>query len=418
MAKIPFIQFDWRRSVARSAELSTKNRYFEQNPSLNDDLSSLLARPGLRKAIEVGDGPIRHLYSAPGAFNDSLFAVSGRYLYQVYNNGASTQIGQIGTNVLSAVSMAATGTLGDVPNYLYIADGGILWCYTEDGFSRGQLTTSGGIANTDTVTIGTTYYQFTSGSVDTGTPNGTVGTPWLVALGSNDADAIENLAQAINATGTAGTQYSTALVANPDANAFNWTGTVLYVRANEPGTVGDSIATAETGASLSWASATLADGGTASLVQVPLPDSLGCISVAHINGYVVVVPAQDQGVNGRFYWINPGENTIDPLDFATAERSPDAILQVKVFSDQVLFLGQDTTETWITTGNPDAPFQRFEGVLFDRGIWEGTAVQIKESIVVVDKNGAVLQIGGGIKPISNPAIEERIRKAIQIEEAS
>jgi hypothetical protein len=114
---------------------------------------------------------------------------------------------------------------------------------------------------------------------------------------------------------------------------------------------------------------------------------------------------------------NPGENEIFPLDFATAERSPDKLHQVVVFSDMFWLCGEKTTEPWITTGDPTTPMQRYRSILFDRGSWEGTAIQVKDSLIVIDQDGAVFQIKGGLNRISTPQIEERIRRAIQIEES-
>jgi hypothetical protein len=150
---------------------------------------------------------------------------------------------------------------------------------------------------------------------------------------------------------------------------------------------------------------------------VETPDNVGVIGLAYIASYVVVVPAQGQNINGRFYWIAPGETTIDPLDFATAERAPDPISGVVVFGDQFWLPGSNTTEPWYFTGNIDQPVLRMQGVVFDRGAWEGTAVQVKDSMIIVDNEGAVFQIQGGAKRISRPDVEERIREAIQYQAA-
>jgi hypothetical protein len=56
--------------------------------------------------------------------------------------------------------------------------------------------------------------------------------------------------------------------------------------------------------------------------------------------------------------------------------------------------------------------QRFQGILFDRGAWEGTAVKVRDSMMVVDEEGGVFVISNGQRRVSNPAIEERIRRAI------
>lgn len=417
---IPLGKADWRRRVAREASAPLKNRFFEANPLLSPENFALLARPGTRRALQVGIGPIRGTYSAPGAFDESLFAVSGDALYQITSANASTLIGTVGSGLGSSVSMAATGTIGEgttaVPNYLFICDGGVLWCYAEDGFSIGVLTITGVIANTETVTIDTTVYKFTSGSVDTGTPAGTALNPWLVKVGATAALSLQNLFWAISlGGGTPGTDYSTVTVQHATVNADSVSATTLRVRAQASGTLGSSIATTETLANGTWGGATLSGGGSPLLFQVNLPNDLGAIGVAHINGYITVIPVQNVGYNGRFYWIQPGETVIDALDFATAERSPDAILQAKVFSDQLMLMGQNTTENWITSGDADAPFQRFQGILFDRGVWEGTAVQVKESVILVDNEGQVMQIAGGVKVISDPSIEERIRRAIKLD---
>lgn len=419
MANIQVARTSYKRVVAREPLLPLKNRFFEANPVLNasDDFPSLISRPVLKKFVELGTGQIRKIFSEPGAFDDDAFVVSGTQLYRLdRQTGTGSLIGSLGTNILGDVSMAATASIGDppdnVPEFLFIADGGVLWVYTENGSAFGQLQASGAIANGDVVRIDAVYYQWTTGSVDTGTPAGTLANPWLVARGAGNAEAITALAKAINGTGIPGTDYSTALTTHPTVTAYSYAANDLFVAAKAVGVAGNSIVTTETGANLAWGAGTLQNGGTASLRQVAMPNDVGAISVAHINSYVIVVPAQGEGINGRFYWIDPGEIVVDPLDFATAERSPDAINQVIVFSDRYWLLGQSTTEPWIVTGDPAAPMQRFSGVLYDRGTWEGTGVKVKDSLVLVDEDGAVFQVGGGLNRLSRPDIEERIRKAI------
>ena len=149
------------------------------------------------------------------------------------------------------------------------------------------------------------------------------------------------------------------------------------------------------------------------LRQILMPENYTVSSIGQINSYIIVAVAEGQGVNGQFYWIDPGEIEVDPLNFATAERSPDSINQVVVFSDMFWLCGQKTTEPWITTGDFAAPVERFQGILYDRGCWEGSALPVKDSLILCDQDGAVFQIQGGLKRISRPDIEERIRKAIQ-----
>jgi hypothetical protein len=413
MVDIPLARGDYKRNVAAAPYLALRNRFAEANPALNDTPVSVISRPALRKFMEVGTGHIRATYTELGVFDDALFVVSGVFLHRVSPAGVQSLIGQLGAGTVGAVSFASVAPIGDIPAHLFIADGGILWVYNENGQSSGHLQASGAIANGDVVRIGAVYYQWTNASVDAGAPAGTVGNPWLVALGGSNGDALTALYHAINDSGAPGVDYSTALDANPSAFGYNVAANDLYVSAFDYGIAGDAIVTTTTGANLAWGAATLEDGGEDQLRQVAMPDDYGAISLATINRYVIVVPVQHEEISGRFYWIEPGEITVDALNFATAERSPDPVHQVKVFGDMFWLLGGKTTEPWITTGNPDAPMQRFTGILFDRGSWEGTAVQVKDSLILCDEDGGVFQIQGGQARISRPDIEERIRLAMQ-----
>ena len=415
METLPLFPMDYKRLVAKEPRIHVINRYAERNPSLNEEPVSMISRPGMKKLAQIGSGPIRKTFSQPGTFNGALFVVSNTSLYRYSTAGVSTYIGELSTDPFGDVSMAATAPIGDtVPAYLFLADGSVLWCYTENGSAQGQLQVTGAIANGDQVRIGTVYYQFTTGAVTTG--NGTSGSPWLVKIGITDAVSLQNLYNAINAAGEPGVDYSTNLLdAHPEVVASRLSTADLYVLARVAGTLGNAIVTTETGANMAWGSGTLINGGTNQLRQVYLPDDLGAVSVAVINSYVIVIPFQDVNNKGQFYWLEPGEQTVDPLNYATAERNPDGLHQVIVFGDMFWLLGENTTEPWVTTGDQLNPMQRMRGILFDRGSWEGTAVQVKDSLIVVDEDGGVFQISGGQKRISRPDIEERIRRAKQIE---
>lgn len=413
---IPLGRADFKRDSTKIPRIALRNRYFEEDPVLTEDQVSLPARPGMRYGLACGEGPIRHVKNFPGAFGDDLFVVSYLNLYRVNKSTlAVTDLGQIGTVVTDSVSMVATGNVGDIPEHLFVCDGGTLWCYTENGYATDFLEATGAIANNDTVVIDGIYYKWTNGSVDTGTPDGTSGAPWLVDLGATNAEALDNLFAAIGDTGTPGTTYSTALTPHTTVRGYNVSSTQLFVQALDAGIAGNGIAVSETGANIAWDGATLSGGGSPTLLQVPMPDDVGAISLGYIASHVIVVPAQGFGVNGRFYWIEPGEVTVDPLNYATAERSTDAIFQVVVFGDQFWLMGQDTTETWFFTGDPDAPVQRTQGITFDSGVWEGTAIQVGDGLIGVDPHGDVWLISGQKTKISTPDIAERLRDAMQLQ---
>jgi len=113
-----------------------------------------------------------------------------------------------------------------------------------------------------------------------------------------------------------------------------------------------------------------------------------------------------------FYWIEPGDLTIDPLNFATAERSPDPVWEVVVVGDQFWLPGASTNEIWYPSGDALAPFLRQQGRLFDTGVWEGTILRVKDEVMAVGSDGTVYRIGAGPQPVSTPGIAQRIREAI------
>lgn len=413
MARVSFNPTDFARGVSDTASLVLKNRFFEQNPSLNDDGTTLLARPGMRLLTYVGNGPIRGLHSEPGAFDGDLFVVSGDSLYRMSDDLAPTLLySGLANPDQGFVNMAIVAAIGETPEYLYIADGTTLLVYVANGYARNTI--AGTPANGDVVRIGGVYYQFTNGSVDSGTPAGTAANPFLVALGVAPINAWTNLHDAINDSGIAGSQYSTATTAHTLVRAITYSSTEMAIRAIEVGAAFNSVVTTETGAAISWVDGgTLTGGGTNQVYQVQMPDGVGAIDVATVASYVIVIPTQSDGYQGKFYWIPPGETTVDPLDFATAESAPDGLNGVEVFGDQFWLTGESTTEVWFPSGDPNAPMQRLRGVVFDRGAWQDTAVAINETLVIVDADGGVFLIRGGApQRVSRPDIEEQIRKAI------
>lgn len=149
--------------------------------------------------------------------------------------------------------------------------------------------------------------------------------------------------------------------------------------------------------------------GTTALASITTPDSKAMISLDVFNGYVMCV----QNHSDRFYWIDPGEVVIDPLNFATAERTPDWCLQVRTVGDEFWLMGEKTIEPWRATGDALAPFQRIEGRSFEFGIWGGTAVRMKDtSVIVVADDGTVFSVAGAPTQVSNPSVAERTRDAI------
>lgn len=412
--KVDFFSGDYRRQAADGGPIILKNRYFELNPLLATDGNSLLPRPGMKYLTSVGAGPIRGLHAEEGAFDGNLFVASYDTLFRLDKTLAQTTIYTgLFNPERGVVNMTTTAPIGDVPEFLFFADGRNLFIYITSGYATGRI---GGVpANNDVVRINDMYYKFTNASVDAGTPDGTVANPWLVALGVSADQAWANFAAAVGANGNPGIQYSTDTDKNPAVTVVLTEGTGVTVQATVVGTPGNGIPTTETGAGIAWdQGATLTNGGSPQVRQVEMPEGLGAFDVATINSFVIVLPTQIDEFKGRFYWIEPGETTVNPLNFATAERSPDEVLGVEVLGDTFVLPGPGSTEMWYVSQDPTNRMQRLQGVVFDRGTWEGTAVAVHEALMVCGSDGSVFKImGGAPQRVSTPGIEETIRKAIQ-----
>jgi hypothetical protein len=81
-----------------------------------------------------------------------------------------------------------------------------------------------------------------------------------VQIGASASASLDNLKAAINATGTAGTEYYAGTLANPDIIAYTKTATTLKVAFRTIGTAGNAYTTTKVAVTLSWTGATLAGG--------------------------------------------------------------------------------------------------------------------------------------------------------------
>lgn len=141
---------------------------------------------------------------------------------------------------------------------------------------------------------------------------------------------------------------------------------------------------------------------------VSLPDGFLAQDVDQLNQYVLVLTS---GGSGRFYWIVPGETTVDPLNFATAESSADAAVAICRVGDEFLIFGTQTIEPWQSTGDVDAPFQRVSGRLYERGcLGRDTVKRFDNSVMWVDDQAQVCRLAAVPQVVSDSGLSERIRK--------
>lgn len=139
-------------------------------------------------------------------------------------------------------------------------------------FAVGTLTSSGVFTDTQTVVVGTKTY--TTQTVLTNVDGN-------VFIGANAAATLQNLKDAINLTGTPGTQYAAAMTANSLCRAVSVTATTLLVSSRVAGAIGNQIPTTETQTNAAWGGAVLASGaGDVST------DIRALLAVSQVNGAV------------------------------------------------------------------------------------------------------------------------------------
>ena len=414
---VPLGRGAYKRLYTGAPEVQLLNRWVEANPANPTEQVSLIARPGTTliktfdQGVFNGYGSMRGNYYLSGLFHDSLFVVCGETLYRIRENGDVTPI--VGT-IQGTGYPEVTWQRGAGYERLWITDGLLLQYYSGTTHAKGTVTKVGPITNgVDIINVAGVYYTW--GTVFNPTDAGTVSNPFVVDPGT---DPMAALTVAINATGTPGVNYSSTLggpntnVGSLDDDNLPVVTITLTARTNSAsGNLLPLVIAGGTGLAVSGA--TLSGGGIDALQGCTIPDGQIPLTVSQVDSYVLIGIADSQ----KFYWINPGETTIDPLDFASKESSPDPISHIRTVGDQVLIMGEKSTENWYATGNLDAPFAPIDGRAYARGSLAGTAVVVDESVFIVEDDGKVYQVGlQGITPISNNGIEERIRRQIRREQ--
>ena len=149
------------------------------------------------------------------------------------------------------------------------------------------------------------------------------------------------------------------------------------------------------------------DGSTISSVSLP-DDAAGYpVDIDSLNSYVLISCS-----DGTIYWIVPGETTIDPLNFVTAESAPDGLVAGRRLESEVFFFGQSSVEPWQLTGDADAPFQKAIGRQYERGARDRDSVRrFDNSIIWVGENNNVYRAGPQPEVVADEGVSERIRKA-------
>jgi hypothetical protein len=94
------------------------------------------------------------------------------------------------------------------------------------------------------------------------------------------------------------------------------------------------------------------------------PDFPGALTVGYLDGYFVFIEPNSQKV-----WVTTllDGTSINPLDFASAEGSPDNLVSMIVDHREAWLFGTNSVEVWYDAGNADFPLQRIQGAYNEIG---------------------------------------------------
>ena len=98
--------------------------------------------------------------------------------------------------------------------------------------------------------------------------------------------------------------------------------------------------------------------------QITDPDFTGAVTVGYLDGYFVYNEPNSQKV-----WVTEllDGTSINPLDFASAEGSPDGLVAVNIDHREAWLFGTDSIEVWYDAGQADFPLTRIQGAFNEIG---------------------------------------------------
>lgn len=94
------------------------------------------------------------------------------------------------------------------------------------------------------------------------------------------------------------------------------------------------------------------------------PDFPGASTVGYIDGYFVFTEP-----NSQRFWVTQllDGTAVDPLDFASAEGSPDGLVGLIVDHGEVWLLGTQTVQVFYDSGGADFPLAQIQGAFMEQG---------------------------------------------------
>ncbi len=154
--------------------------------------------------------------------------------------------------------------------------------------------------------------------------------------------------------------------------------------------------------------------------QITDPDFPGAVTVGYLDTFFVF-----NEPNSQKLWVTGllDGTSIDPLDFASAEGSPDLIVGIIIDHREVWVFGTNSVEVWYDSGNADFPLSRIQGAYNEVGCSSpGSIAKMDNQIYWLGQDargyGMVYRSAGYIaQRVSTHAIEWQIQQYGDISDA-
>lgn len=172
----------------------------------------------------------------------------------------------------------------------------------------------------------------------------------------------------------------------------------------------------------------IADGATGYIynantdvfAQITDPDFYGAVGVGFIDGYFVF-----NQPNSQKFWVTSlyDGSSVEPLDFASAEGSPDNLVTLIVDHREVWLFGTNSVEVWYNAGGADFPLSRIQGAFNEIGCQAAYSVaKLDNALFWLGKdargNGIVYRSKGYTgERISTHAVEWQIQQYTTLADA-
>lgn len=159
---------------------------------------------------------------------------------------------------------------------------------------------------------------------------------------------------------------------------------------------------------------------TAVFAQITDVDFPGSVNVSYIDGYFVF-----NEPNSRRFWKTQllDGTSVDPLDFASVEGSPNNLVALFVDHREVWLFSDNSTEVWYDSGSAGFPFARIQGAFIETGCAANHSIaKLDNSIFWLgtdDRGSSIVYRANGYTPIrvSTHAIEFAIQQYSTVSDA-